>query len=117
MQDRANKVIANVKVIVAMKSAGKTDGEIAKYLGMRVTNFLEIIEGDEYLREVYEKAGEKLGSEIESEFLIRVMEKLEEGKTEDARWYLERTNAKYQRKDSVNLSITSIDEVIRQRGE
>lgn len=107
------RIIQNLKVIKAMKAAGYTDSEIARYCGMSVTNFLKIINEDDYLKEVYEHAQDKLTSEIEAKFLEKVMEKLESGDTADAKWVLERTTDKYNKKDKMDLSITTIDDIIK----
>jgi transcription elongation factor GreA-like protein len=109
-----DKIIQNIKTITIMKSCGYTDREIADYVGMGVREFLEKVNGDEYLKEVYEKAGEKMASEIERGFLELVMRDLEEGKGENARFVLERTNRKYAKKEQVDVTIKTIDEIIRE---
>ena len=108
-----DRILQNLKVIKAMKAAGYTDREIARYCGMNVTTFLKMINEDDYLKEVYENAQDKLTAEIEAKFLEKVMEKLEEGDTTDAKWVLERTTDKYNKKDKVDLSVKTIDDIIK----
>ena len=62
MKDR---IIQNIKIIKIMKSTGYTDKEIADYVNVSVKDFLTVIESDPYLKEVYEKAQEKLGFKAE----------------------------------------------------
>lgn len=107
------KIIQNIKVVKIMKASKYTDSDIAKYLGISVKDFLEAIDSDPYLKEVFESAQEKLVSEIESKFLEAVMAQLENGKTEDAKWVLERTTGKYSKKEQVELNVKNIDDIIR----
>ena len=111
--DYMDRILQNLKVIKAMKASGYTDREIARYCGMNVTTFLKIISEDEYLKEVYENAQDKLTADIEAKFLEKVMEKLEGGDTTDAKWVLERTTDKYNKKDKVDLSVKTIDDIIK----
>jgi hypothetical protein len=97
-----------------MKSTGHTDAEIAKYLGISLVDFLEAIESDYYLSEVYKQASEKLASEIEAKFLENVMNQLEAGDNTDAKWILERTSNKYSKKDKLELTVRSIDDIIKE---
>jgi hypothetical protein len=106
-------IIQNLKLIIIMKATGKTDKEIADYLGLKTKEFLEAIASDNYLTEVWEKAQDKLVSDIEQKFLENTMAQLENGDNTDAKWILERTSKKYQKKDQVDVSITSIDDIIR----
>lgn len=110
------KVVQNLKIVKAMKSAGQTDREIAERVGITVKELLEVIGSDNYLKEIYERAQEKVVAGIESKFIEVMEEKLGEGDTRDAKWYLERVSPKYQKKDNVMVSVKSIDEVIRNRG-
>jgi hypothetical protein len=82
-----------------------------------VKEFLEIIAGDSYLTEVYSKAQEKLASEIEKRFLENTMVQLDNGDNTDAKWILERTHKRYQKKDQLDVNLTSIDDVIRNQGK
>lgn len=106
-------VVQNLKVITIMKSCGYKDKEIADYLGIKITDLLETIAGDSYLTETYEKAQEKLASDIEKKFIENTLEQLESGDNTDAKWILERTSKKYQKKEQVDVSVTSIDDIIR----
>jgi hypothetical protein len=117
MEQQKNKIIQNLKIITIMKSTNYTDKEIADYVGVPIKDFLEIIAGDGYLNEVYQKAQEKLASEIEKKFLENTMAQLEEGDNTDAKWILERTHKKYQKKEQLDVSLTSIDDIIRSQGK
>jgi hypothetical protein len=108
-------VIQNLKIVKIMKSCNYTDHEIAKQLGIGVKEFLDIIESDAYLKEVYEKAQEKVATEIEQKFLENVMMQLDRGDNTDAKWVLERTNKRYQKREIVDMNIRTIDDVIRER--
>jgi len=108
------KLTQNLKIATIMKATGRTDSEIATYVGITTKEFLEIVENDNYLKEVFENASSKVTTEIEQKFLEKVLSKLDEGDTTDAKFFLERTTNKYSRKD--NIAVTgelSIDEVIR----
>lgn len=98
-----------------MKSCKYTDKEIADFLGLSIRDFLDTVESDTYIKEVYEQAGEKVASEIESKFLTQVIEKLDSGDTLDAKWVLERTNSKYQKKEQLEINHKGIDEIIREK--
>jgi predicted transcriptional regulator len=111
------KILQNIKVVTIMKTCNYTDKEIADYLGISSRQFLDAIAGDVYLSEVYQKAQEKLASDIEKKFLENTLAQLENGDNTDAKWILERTNKKYQKKDAVDVSITSIDDIIRNQGK
>lgn len=111
MKDR---IIHNLKIIKIMKSVGYKDKEIADYVGLSVKEFVDIVFGDEYLREVYEHASEKLASDIERKFLENVTQQLEDGDNTDAKWLMERTNKKYTKKDAIDITLRSIDDVIRE---
>lgn len=108
-------MLQNLKIIKIMKSCGHTDSEIASTIGVSLVDFLYELETDSYIKEVYEKAQEKLATDIETAFLDSVMKQLEKGKTEDAKWILERTNKKYTKKEQVDLNIKSIDDIIREQ--
>ena len=110
MKDR---IIHNITLIKIMKSTGYTDKEIADYVNVSVKDFLTIIDSDPYLKEVYEKAQEKLATDIERMFLQNVLDQLETGDNTDAKWLLERTNKKYNKKDQIDVNIKSIDDIIR----
>ena len=99
-----------------MKATGRTDSEIATYCGISTKDFLEILENDNYLKEVFDNASSKVATEIEQKFLEKVLSKLDEGDTTDAKFFLERTTNKYSRKD--NIAVTgelTIDEIIRKQ--
>jgi orotate phosphoribosyltransferase-like protein len=110
MKDR---IVQNLKIIKIMKATGYTDKEIADYVSVSIKDFLAIIDGDVYLKEVYEKAQEKLATDIEKKFLENVMDQLDMGDNTDAKWLLERTNKKYNKKDQLEVNIKSIDDIIR----
>lgn len=110
-----DKIIHNLKIITIMKSSGKSDAEIASYLGMKPIRMLELIQGDEFLKNKWEKASESVASEIEIKFLENVMLQLESGDNTDAKWYLERATRKYAKKEQVELSVKSIDDIIREK--
>lgn len=108
-----DKIVQNLKVIKIMKSTGYTDKEIAHYCGVSIKDFLTIIGGDVYLKEVWEKAQEKLATDIERKFLENVLDQLDNGDNTDAKWLLERTNQKYNKKETLDVNIKSIDDIIR----
>jgi len=110
MKDR---IVQNLKIIKIMKATGYTDKEVADYVNMSVKDFLAIMDGDQYLKEVWEQAGEKLATEIEKKFLENVLLQLDMGDNTDAKWLLERTNKKYNKKDTLDVNIKSIDDIIR----
>jgi len=107
-------VVQNLKTIVVMKSCGKTDPEIAKQIGLTTIEFLNEIEEDSYLKECYDKAAEKVATDVEMAFLEVVFKKLEQGDTTDAKFVLERTNKRYQKRDVLDLNVKTIDDVIRE---
>lgn len=110
------KLTQNLKVATIMKATGRTDSEIATYCGISTKDFLEILENDNYLKEVFDNASSKVATEIEQKFLEKVLSKLDEGDTTDAKFFLERTTNKYSRKD--NIAVTgelTIDEIIRKQ--
>ena len=112
------KLTQNLKVATIMKATGRTDSEIATYCGITTTEFLEIVDNDAYLKEIFENASSKVATEIEQKFLEKVLSKLDDGDTTDAKFFLERTTHKYSRKDNIAVSgELSIDEVIRNQGE
>ena len=108
-------MLQNLKIIKIMKSCGHTDSEIANTIGVSLADFLYELETDSYIKEVYEKAQDKLATDIETAFLDNVMKQLEKGKTEDAKWILERTNKKYTKKEQVDLNVKTIDDIIREQ--
>ena len=63
------------------------------------------------------EAALKLASEIERKFVENTLAQLDNGDNTDAKWILERTNKKYQKKDHVDVSIASIDDIIRGHGK
>lgn len=109
-----DKVVANLKIIKIMKSVGKKDKEIADYLGLKTTRFLEIIGSDDYLKQIYEDAQTHLASDIEKKFLENVFTQLDDGDNTDAKWVLERTTSKYQKTEKHDINIRDIDSVIRE---
>jgi nitrogen regulatory protein PII len=106
----------NLKLMKALKASGHTDAEIAEAIGVSLHDFLKVLSTDDYIREVYERAQDKLATEIEYELVERIREQLSEGKTGDAKWYLERVSGKFQKRDGLDVRVESIDEVIRRRG-
>jgi len=108
-----DKIIQNLKVIIIMKATNHNDKEIADYLGMPTGDMLNLIQGDAYLSSVWEKAQEKLVSDIERKFLENTLQQLESGDNTDAKWILERTSKKYQKKEQVDVNVGSIDDIIR----
>jgi len=112
-----DKIIANLKIITIMKSCGYKDKDIADYVGITTPELLETIASDNYLKEKWDKASETLGSEIERKFIENTLEQLENGDNTDAKWILERTHKKYQKKDQIDVSVTSIDDIIRGQGK
>jgi Fe2+ transport system protein B len=112
-----NIMVMNLKQIKIMKSCGYTDQEIAKSLGIKVTEFLSEIGEDEYLKEVYDTAAQKVVTEIEEKFLKNVFTSLEAGDNTDAKWLLERLNKKYQKTDKMDVTLRTIDDVIREAGD
>lgn len=117
MTKNIDKIIQNLKVITIMKATSHSDKEIADYLGMTAGEMLKLIAEDAYLSEVWEKAQEKLVSDIERKFLENTLLQLENGDNTDAKWILERTSKKYQKKDQVDVTVTSIDDIIRGQGK
>lgn len=113
--ENITKVIQNLKTITIMRSSQYSDAKIAKFLGMTVKTFLQIIESDDYLRETYKNAADEVTSEIEAKFLEEVFKQLEVGLTKDAKWYLERTTDKYNKTEVHDVTVKSIDDVIRGR--
>jgi hypothetical protein len=108
-------VTQNLKVLVIMKASGRTDAEIAKAIGLKLSDFLSVLDEDSYIREKYENAQEKVVTEIEEEFLKNVLLKTSLGETEDAKWYLGRVSPKYQKSEKVEVTVKSIDDIIRER--
>lgn len=100
-----------------MKSCGYKDKDIADYIGVTPTELLEAIAADSYLSDIWEKASERLATEIEKKFIENTMAQLENGDNTDAKWILERTHKKYQKKDQVDINVTSIDDIIRGQGK
>lgn len=112
--EKKNVVIQNLKIIKLMKSCGYTDRDIAEKIGLTVKSFLEIIDEDEYLHEVYEHAQDKIASEIEEKFVNQIIESLEVGKTDDAKWYLQKVKSKFGKDNSITVNIKTIDDIIRE---
>lgn len=110
-----DNIVQNLKIILAMKATNHTDKEIANYLKITTTELHEVIASDTYLSESWDKSAEKLANDIESKFIKNTLDQLDKGDNTDAKWILERTNPKYQKKDNINLNIKSIDEIIRER--
>lgn len=110
-------VIQNLKIIKTMKAVGRTDREIVEYLGIKMREFLDVLESDEYIREIYANAGDEYLKDLEEGFLLGVMQKIDEGKLDDAKWTLERLNPKYNKTEKVAVDIKSIDELIRERAD
>lgn len=108
-----DKIVQNLKIIKIMKATGYKDKEIADYVGVSIKDFLTVIEGDQYLKEVWEEAQEKLATDIERKFLENVLTQLDMGDNTDAKWLLERTHKKYNKKDTLDVNIKSIDDIIR----
>jgi hypothetical protein len=100
-----------------MKSCGYKDKDIADYIQVSVKDLLETIGADNYLKDIWDKATERLGSEIEKKFIENTLAQLEVGDNTDAKWILERTHKKYQKKEQVDISVNSIDDIIRGQGK
>lgn len=109
-----DKVIQNLKTVLIMKSCQYPDSEIAKQVGLTLKEFMDVIESDSYLKEKYENAEEKLVEQIEREFLDKVLTKLDDGETGDAKWVLERRSKKYQKKDVMEINVRTVDDIIRE---
>ena len=110
------KIIQNLKILKIMKATGYKDSEIATAIGVTTRDLLDCISADDYLQEIYDHAGDKIASEIERKFLDKVLSKLDEGDTNDAKWVLERTTEKYSRKENIKVSgELTIDEIIREQ--
>ncbi len=112
-----DKVQQNLKVVITKKSVGFTDKEIAKSLDMTTQQFLDTINSDEYLKDCYENASAKVAKEIEESFIENIKSQLATGDNTDAKWYLERTTAKYSKKEQLSLTTKSIDEINREHDE
>jgi hypothetical protein len=112
-----DKIVQNLKIITIMKSCGYKDKDISDYVGITTNELLETIAQDSYLTDVWERASERLASEIERKFIENTLAQLDNGDNTDAKWILERTNKKYQKKDQVEVSVTSIDDIIRGQGK
>ena len=97
-----------------MKASGYKDTEIAKYIGVTTKELLDAVANDDYIRGIWDKAQEELVSEIEAKFLTNVMAQLEDGDNGDAKWVLERLNKKYQKKETVEMTVKSIDDIINE---
>lgn len=107
------RVIQNLKLIILMKSSGATDRDVARQLDMQLNMYVNAVEGDEYLREKIGNAEMSYAVELEAKFKEVAYKKLEEGDTTDAKWYMERTIDKYKKTDKVDITIRSIDDIIR----
>lgn len=108
------KIIMNIKILKIMKASGYKDTEIAKYIGVTTKELLDAVANDDYIRGIWDKAQEELVSEIEAKFLTNVMAQLEDGDNGDAKWVLERLNKKYQKKETVEMTVKSIDDIINE---
>lgn len=114
VQEAVKVLQNNLKKLKVLRSVGKTDSEIAHAMGMDTKTFLDAVESEIYIKELYEKSGDALLQDIESKFLENVLEDLEKGKNEDAKWVLERRTDKYVKKEKTELSGgLTIDEIIR----
>ena len=116
MTETARQIITqNLKLIKVLKATNHTDREIASRIGVKVTDLVEMVETDEYFREVYEGAAGKVINEIEAEYLKKTMENIEAGKLEDARFVLTKRHPEYKADNKIELSVKSIDDVIREK--
>lgn len=109
------KIIANLKPIILMKASGKTDREIADYVGMPVKTFLDKIESEPYIKEQWENATDRFVSDIEMKFLQRLEEEVEMGEMSNAKWFLERRSEKYKKNETVDVNVRSIDDIIKEK--
>lgn len=100
-----------------MKASGYTDAEVARAVGVSTKELLDVVGADDYVKSVWEQASERVATEIERKFLESVFDKLESGDTADAKWYLERRSGKYQKKESLDVNVQSIDDIIRAHGK
>lgn len=110
-----DKIIQNLKGMILMKTSGATDRDVAEYIGMPIKTMLEKIEGDPYLKDKWENATERFITEVEQKFLENLVNEMEMGKMGNARWFLERRSEKYNKKETVDVNVTSIDEIIKSR--
>lgn len=108
-------MMQNLKLIKILKSSGKTDREIAEALGLKITEFTRVLSEDNYIKEVYEKAQEKVLSDIESKFVQTMLAKLEANDTADAKWYLEKTSNKFAKKEQLTVTTKTIDDIVREK--
>lgn len=109
-------MMQNLKLIKILKSSGKTDREIAEALGIKITEFMKVLSEDDYIKEVYEKAQDKVVSEVEAKFVETMLAKLEAQDTADAKWYLEKTSGKYAKKEQITVTTKTIDDIVREKG-
>jgi len=107
------KFSQNVKLFKVMKATNYTDSEIAAAIGISVKDYLDIINANPFLKDIYEKSQEKLITEIERGFIDNTLKKLKSGDNTDAKWILERRHSAYQKTDKVDVNVTGIDEIIR----
>lgn len=110
-------ILQNLKLIKLLKATNHTDREIASQVGVKVVDLLEMVETDDYFREMYETAAGKVINEIEAEFLKRTLESLEEGKTDDAKFVLTRRHPDYKADNKLEISVKSIDDIIKEKSK
>lgn len=108
-------MMQNLKLIKILKSSGKTDREIAEALGLKITEFTRVLSEDDYIKEVYDKAQEKVLSDIEAKFVQTMLAKLEANDTADAKWYLEKTSNKFAKKEQLTVTTKTIDDIVREK--
>ncbi|MDA3931705.1 MAG: hypothetical protein PF513_03120 [Tenericutes bacterium] len=109
------KLTQNLRMAKIMKATGYKDTEIATEIGISIKDYLEIIGSDDYLKTVMDEAQKQVATEVERKFVEKMMDKLDEGDSKDAMFFLERTVPKYSRKDKVEIGgSVSIDDIIKQ---
>lgn len=106
-------VINKLKLIIALKSSGATDRDICRAIDITMPLYLRVLENDEYIREKIENAEMSYAMELETKFKAVTMKKLDEGDTTDAKWILERTVDKYKKTEKVDITVRTIDDIIR----
>lgn len=108
-------ITQNLKLIKVLKATNHTDREIASKVGVKVSDLIEMVETDEYFREIYENASGKVINEIEAEYLQKTLENIGEGKMEDARFVLTKRHPDYKADNKIEISVKSIDDIIREK--
>lgn len=119
------KIKPNLKTIYEMRIKGLTDKQIAKYIGVSVRNFLDILETTDVLEEVYQEATRLLCAKLREVVIGRALGtdgKL--GKKGEllgpdvglAFKMLEKLDPEYRERKEMDLNIVSVEEVIKEIG-